>query len=101
MSRDRRGDGIQEVVSSILIGSTNQFNDLDVGAVAVLIFVSDNDDCCTHSARTASAGEAPPRPGADAAMYRSCRRKRHFRFSGLGIPPAGLLEARIGLEIGI
>jgi len=23
MSRDRRGDGIQEVVSSILIGSTN------------------------------------------------------------------------------
>ena len=26
MSRDRRGDGIQEVVSSILIGSTNRFD---------------------------------------------------------------------------
>ncbi len=26
MSRDRRGDGIQEVVSSILIGSTNTAN---------------------------------------------------------------------------
>jgi hypothetical protein len=28
MSRDKRGDGIQEVVSSILIGSTNSFNNL-------------------------------------------------------------------------
>jgi hypothetical protein len=28
MSRDKRGNGIQEVVSSILIGSTNSFNKL-------------------------------------------------------------------------
>ena len=28
MSRDRRGNGIQEVVSSILIGSTNYLNAL-------------------------------------------------------------------------
>ena len=39
MSRDRRGNGIQEVVSSILIGSTNsnhfRINDLAGSAVPI------------------------------------------------------------------
>ncbi len=37
MSRDRRGNGIQEVVSSILIGSTNSKSFIDIRIVVISV----------------------------------------------------------------
>ncbi len=55
MSRDKRGNGIQEVVSSILIGFTNSFINLRDAYPIATNLGGRRFDKCSHSSRRSSA----------------------------------------------